>query len=348
MIQATHFLARHCVFIVFGVVFLDQMGLPLPAVPWLLAAGAVSAREKWRLAIGLLAIVTACLIADTIWFYVGRVRGHQVLSLLCRFSLEPDSCVRRARNVFHKYGLRGLVAAKFLPGMSTLAPPLAGLSGMTAIQFLAVDSLGSLLYGACFLGFGYCFSAQIEHISAAISRTGGGLFILIIAPTVAFLIYKCWQRQNLLRLRRTARITVQELRQKLDANESLLVLDVRSLAAVQQDPVLIHGATHVSIDDIEGNRFKIPYDRDIVVYCSCPNEVSSAQVALRLQRKGFPRARPLLGGLEAWRTNNYPVDRSGLNTEGQSEANTPVTQFSASKPTSGSGLIANGRRPTKD
>src|SRR5579859_6169978 len=171
MLQVPHFLLRHCLFFVFGAVFLDQMGLPVPAVPWVLAAGAVSANEKWKLAVGLAAIVLACVIADAIWFFAGRYRGNQVLHLLCRLSLEPDSCVRRARGVFQKYGLRGLVAAKFLPGMSTVAPPLAGLSGMAASRFLIVDSLGSLLYGACFLGFGYCFRTQIAYLSAAISRT---------------------------------------------------------------------------------------------------------------------------------------------------------------------------------
>jgi membrane protein DedA with SNARE-associated domain/rhodanese-related sulfurtransferase len=323
MIQATHFLVRHCVFVVFGVVFLDQLGLPLPAVPWLLAAGAVSAKEKWRLAIGLIAIVVACLIADAIWFYVGRYRGNQVLSLLCRLSLEPDSCVRRARNIFQKYGLRGLVAAKFLPGMSTVAPPLAGLSGMAAGRFFVVDSLGSLLYGAFFLGFGYCFSSQIGHLSTALSRTEGGVFILIIAPTVLLLTCKWVQRQSLQRVLRAPRITVEELRQKLDANESLLVLDVRSHAALRQDPVLIPGAIHQSIDDIESNRLLVPWDRDIVVYCCCPNEVSSAEIALQLQRRGFPRVRPLLGGLEAWKRNSYPLAHCVFNAVGPTETHPP-------------------------
>ena len=293
---------------------MDQIGLPVPAVPWLLAAGAASASEKWRLAVGLAAMVTACLIADAIWFYLGRYRGNKVLSLLCRFSLEPDSCVRRARDAFHKYGLGGLIAAKFLPGMSTVAPPLAGLSGMAASRFLAVDSLGALLYGACFLGFGYCFNTQIARLSAMISRTGGGIFILIIAPTSAWLAYKCWQRQKLLRLLRTARITVQELRQKLDANEKLLVLDVRSFGSLEQDPVLIRGAMYLNVEDIERSSFEIPCDRDIIVYCSCPNEVSSAQLAFRLQQKGFPRVRVLLGGLEAWKRNQYALDRRNPKT----------------------------------
>lgn len=308
MIQAPHFLS-HCVFIIFGTVFLDQMGLPFPAVPWLLAAGAVAATQKWRLAVGLVVIVVACLIADAIWFYLGRYRGNQVLRLLCRLSLEPDSCVRRARNLFQRYGLRGLIAAKFLPGMSTVAPPLAGLSGMAASRFLLVDSLGAVLYGTCFLGLGYCFSTQIAHISAALSRTEGGFFLLILAPTAVYLAYRYWHRRSLLRMLRTPRITAEELRRQLDNDSRLLVLDVRSLAALRQDPVLIRGSTHLSVDDIERDQPEIPRDRNIVVYCSCPNEVSSAQIALRLQRKGFPRVRPLLGGLDAWRAQNYPLDR---------------------------------------
>src|SRR5215472_8781633 len=147
MTETTQFLIHHGLPIVFGAVFVEQIGVPLPAFPWLLAAGALSAMGEFNLLLGLVATVSACLIADAIWFYLGRYRGNQVLSLLCRFSLEPDSCVRRARSAFQKYGLGGLVAAKFLPGMSTVAPPLAGLSGMPASRFLAVDLLGSFLYG---------------------------------------------------------------------------------------------------------------------------------------------------------------------------------------------------------
>lgn len=305
---ASHFLFRHCLFVVFSVVFLDQMGLPLPAVPWLLAAGAGSAGAKWRLAVGLGATVFACLLADAFWFFLGRYRGNQVLRLLCRLSVEPDSCVRRARSVFHKYGLGSVVASKFLPGMSTVAPPLAGLSGMAAGRFLALDSLGSFLYGICFLSIGYFFSPQITRVSSTISRTGSGIVILILAPTVGLLAYKYWQRRHLLRLLATQRITVSELRRKLDEGEQLLLLDVRSFDSLRQDPLLIQGARHSTMEDIESGRFEMPLDRDIIVYCCCPNEVSSAQIALRLQRKGFPRVRPLLGGIDAWRAYSYPMD----------------------------------------
>src|SRR5690242_13561970 len=141
MSQTTQFLINHGLPLVFAAVFVEQMGLPLPALPWLLAAGALSAAGKFNLLLGLAATLFACLAADAFWFYLGRYRGNQVLALLCRISLEPDSCVRRTQNVFTKYGLRGVLVAKFLPGMSTVAPPLAGMYGIGAGRFLFVDGV---------------------------------------------------------------------------------------------------------------------------------------------------------------------------------------------------------------
>src|ERR1035441_10794266 len=149
------------------------MGLPLPAVPLLLAAGALSATGKFSPLLGLGVAVLACLIADTFWFYLGRYRGHRVLGLLCRISLEPDSCVRRTQNVYTRYGLRGVVVPKFLPGLSTVAPPLAGMSGVKFERFLLADGLGSLLYGGGFIFLGYLFSNQIQQVAAALASVGG-------------------------------------------------------------------------------------------------------------------------------------------------------------------------------
>jgi membrane protein DedA with SNARE-associated domain/rhodanese-related sulfurtransferase len=306
MTETSRFLIDHGLPLVFAAVFLEQMGLPLPALPWLLAAGALSAAGKFNLALGLGFTVIACLIADAIWFYLGRHRGNQVLALLCRISLEPDSCVRRTQNVFTKYGLRGVFVAKFVPGMSTVAPPLAGMSGMSAVRFLLVDGAGSVLYGGCLLGFGYFFSHQIDQIAAAIARIGGSALSLVIGVAVLYIAYKYWQRQRLLHELRMARITVAQLREMLNAGEAPLIFDLRSREALEQDPVLIQGAVHLSMEDIE-KLTDLPRDRDIIVYCSCPNEVSSARLALRLQRKGFTRVRPLLGGIDAWRELNYPT-----------------------------------------
>jgi membrane protein DedA with SNARE-associated domain/rhodanese-related sulfurtransferase len=308
MNQTTQFLIHHGLPLVFAAVLVEQMGLPLPALPWLLAAGALSATGQFNWSLGLMATVIACLLADATWFYLGRYRGNQVLALLCRISLEPDSCVRRTQNVFTKYGLRSVLVAKFLPGMNTVAPPLAGMSKISIGTFLFVDGLGSFLYGGSLLGLGYFFNRQIDQIGAAVARIGGSALSLLLALLVLFIAYKYWQRQRLLHELRTARITVEELRAMLDAGQNPVIFDLRSSAALDEDPVLIRGAIHLSIDDIEKTVGTIPRDRDIVVYCSCPNEASSARLALQLQRKGFTRVRPLFGGIDAWRELNYPTD----------------------------------------
>jgi len=173
MSETSRFLINHGLPLVFAAVFVEQMGLPLPSLPWLLAAGALSATGKFSLPLGLGVTVIACLLADAIWFYLGRYRGNQVLALLCRISLEPDSCVRRTQNVFTKYGLRGVLIAKFVPGMNTVAPPLAGMSGISAGKFLFVDGAGSLLYGGCLLGSG-TFSATklIRSLRPSLASAG--------------------------------------------------------------------------------------------------------------------------------------------------------------------------------
>ena len=277
-------------------------------MPWLLAAGALAAGGKFNLLFGLCVTVTACLFADAIWFYLGRYRGHQVLALLCRISLEPDSCVRRTQNVFTKYGLRGVLVAKFVPGMNTVAPPLAGMSKISVGQFLFVDGVGSLLYGGCLFGIGYLFNRQIDQIVSAFGRIGGSALSLLIGLGVLFIAYKYWQRHRLLHELQMARITVAELREMLNSGNAPVIFDLRSSAAVEEDPVMIQGAIHLSMEDIESRLSEFPRDRDIIVYCSCPNEVSSARLALRLQRKGFTRVRPLLGGIDAWRQQNYPIE----------------------------------------
>ncbi len=309
MNETTQFLIRHGLSLVFGAVFLEQMGLPLPALPWLLAGGALAAAGNFSLLLCLTVTVIACLIADSFWFFLGRHRGNQVLGWLCRISLEPDSCVRRTQNVFTRYGLRGVLIAKFVPGLSTVAPPLAGMSGVSASRFLFVDGLGSVLYGVCCLGLGYLFSHQVEQIAAAIHQIGLSALGLIFALLATYIAYKCWQRQRLLHELRMARITVDELRKKLEAGEAPLILDLRSRGDLELDPILIRGAIQLGMQDMEKRQGEFPRDRDIIVYCSCPNEVSSARAALWLQRRGFTRVRPLLGGIGAWKRENYPVDQ---------------------------------------
>jgi membrane protein DedA with SNARE-associated domain len=308
MNQTLEFLSRHGAAFLFAAVFVEQIGVPLPSVPWLLAAGALIGAGRMNGLEALSAATFAALLGDFIWFVLGRHYGNRVLGLLCRISLEPDSCVRRTQNLFTRYGMPGVVAAKFVPGLSTLAPPLAGNSGVSAPRFLLFDGLGSLLYGGGFILVGVLFSHQLDQAIGALASLGSNALGLVAGLVAVYIACKYFQRHRLLNQLRMARITVDELHQMLEAGEKPVILDLRSLDELQQNPAVILGARHTTADDLELRAQEIPRDRDIILYCSCPNEVSSARMALRLRRKGFNRVRPLLGGFDAWRDRNYPTE----------------------------------------
>ena len=308
MNEALEFLARHGAVVVFGAVFIEQLGLPIPAAPVLLAAGALVVPGKMNVLFAIGAAVFGSLLADSIWFYQGRRYGNRVLSLLCRISLEPDSCARRTRNLFTRFGMRGVVIAKFLPGLSTLVAPMAGSSGVKTPRFFLFAGVGALLYAGGIILFGVLFRNQLEQVIAAFASLGNGALVLLIGLAAVFIGLKFYQRQRLLRELRMARITVDELHQKLQAGENPLILDLRASDELAHDPSVIRGAVHISVNELDHSDEKIPRDREIVLYCSCPNEAGSAQLALLLQRKGITRVRPLLGGIDAWRERNYPME----------------------------------------
>ena len=302
------FLIRHGAAVLFAALFIEQIGVPLPSVFWLFAAGALVGAGKmhWYVALG--ASTLGSLLADFIWFYLGRHYGQRVLALLCRISLEPDTCVRRTQDMFARYGMPGVVAAKFVPGLGTLAPPLAGSSGFSAARFLLLDGAGAVLYAGSFMMVGVLFGRQLEQVIAALASLGVGALGVFAGLAAGYVGYKYFQRHRLLRELRMARITVDELHHKQEAGESILILDLRPHAELKQNPALIRGALHMTMDEVERRQQEIPRDRDIILYCSCPSEVSSARVALRLQRNGISRVRPLLGGIDAWRERNYPTE----------------------------------------
>jgi membrane protein DedA with SNARE-associated domain/rhodanese-related sulfurtransferase len=289
-----------------------------------LAAGALSATGKCSLITGIGLTVLACVLADTFWFYLGRWRGTQVLDWLCRISLEPDSCIRRTQNLFTRYGLRALLVAKFVPGFGGVVRPLAGMAGISTRQFILVDAIGSLAYGVCCMGFGFLFSSQIRQIATAIAHLGSGALALLVGLALPYIAYKYWQRRRLLRNLRTARITVAELHQKLDDGEKPVILDLRSSTELKLNPTVIRGAIHLEMEKLASHSGEFPKDRDIVVYCSCPNEVTSARFALSLRKKGFLRIRPLLGGIEAWRKLDYPMEAWSSNLTVNTGAGTTV------------------------
>ncbi len=310
--NALQFLVEHGASLLFLVVFVEQIGLPIPAIPLLIAAGALVSAGKMSLPAVLLIPVAASLPPDLAWYYVGRVKGGPVLGFLCRLSLEPDSCVRSTENLFHQHGPRALLVAKFIPGFSTVAPPLAGIVGMRPVTFLAYDAAGALLWAGLCAGVGALFSGQLEWLAGLFDQAGGLLLAMVAVAFTGFIGYKCYHRQKFLRELRMAKISVEELKQRMDAGDPVTIVDVRHPLALELDPDAIPGALNLMLEEIEHRHHEIPRDQDIVLYCTCPNEISSARTALLLKKKGIHRVRPLEGGLDAWRDRNYPVERMSM------------------------------------
>jgi membrane protein DedA with SNARE-associated domain/rhodanese-related sulfurtransferase len=308
MNEVLHFTAHYGLLLLFVVVFIEQLGAPLPSPPFLLAAGGLAGAGKMNPVLALLLATLASLLADSIWFYLGRARGSRILRLLCRISIEPDTCVLRTENVFVRYGMRGIVFAKFIPGLGTVMPSLAGMYGVSLHRFLTFDGLGAMLYAGGFLLLGVLFSNQLQQVADALDRLGHGAIVLLGALFVAYIGFKYIQRQRTLRKLKTARITVEELRQRQEAGGEVFIVDLRSPMAVESDPYRIPGARHLLMDQVEEWLPTIPRDQEVVLYCSCPNEASAVRTAFILHKRGITHVRPLLGGLDAWRERNYPVE----------------------------------------
>jgi membrane protein DedA with SNARE-associated domain/rhodanese-related sulfurtransferase len=306
--EPSQFIVAHGLTIIFVVVFVEQMGAPIPALPWLLGAGALAASGKIDAFLAVGVTVLACVLANTFWFYLGRFRGRQVLSWACRISLELDSSVRRTQRLFIRHGSIAILLSKFLPGLGTVAPPLAGMSDIRFGRFLWTDSIGSLAFAAGNIVFGYYFSNQIDQIIAGLSHIGKSALFLLLAMATLYVAYKFWRRQRLLHELRGARITAAELRQKLANGEKPVILDLRSRAELMLSPMVIPGAIQFGFEELAARSGEIPHDRDVVVYCSCPNEVTSARFARLLHNKGLTHIRPLLGGIVAWSNQNYPLE----------------------------------------
>jgi membrane protein DedA with SNARE-associated domain/rhodanese-related sulfurtransferase len=308
MEQLLDYLLKHIEMVVFLTVFAEQIGLPLPAIPVLLAAGAVAGDGQANLGIITALSVVACLLGDMVWFELGRHRGRQTLTLLCRIALEPDACVRRTENFFLIHGIRALILAKFIPGLSTLAPALAGLFRVSIGRFLLFNTAGSFLWSFSFLLLGYVFSDQISYVAEMAVQFGKTAATIIVVGLASYVLYKYWHRQKLLKELRIARISPTELKQLMDDGQQSVVVDLRGTLDHVADPYTIPGALRISAEELEQRHHDIPRDRDVILFCACPNEATAARMALMLKRRGITRVRPLTGGLDAWRELAYPLE----------------------------------------
>jgi len=268
MHEAMAFLVRQGPLVLFLFVLAEQLGLPLPAVPVLLAMGALARTGHFSLGVAAAIAVGASVVADAVWYWLGRWRGARVLGLLCRISLEPDSCVRNTQNVLTARGARALLFAKFVPGLSTVAPPVAGLIGMRPARFLLWDGLGALLWSGVYLALGWLFGPQIERIVIAFSDVGSRVFVSGVAALVAYVAWRYVQRRRFLHQIEMDRVTPEELRRKIDAGEDVVVMDLRGSADFEVTEGTLPGAFHVAMDALDERIKAIPQDREVILFCT--------------------------------------------------------------------------------
>jgi membrane protein DedA with SNARE-associated domain/rhodanese-related sulfurtransferase len=293
--------------LIFAWVFVEQAGLPIPSAPLLLAAGALSGTHQMNLGMAIAFATIGAVASDSMWYELGRQKGVRVLQLICRISLEPDSCVRRTQVSFGRNGPRVLLVAKFIPGLNAMAAPLSGVIKMGWRKFLLFDTIGALAWGSALTITGYAFSGELERVAARAAYLGEWLLVLLLAAFAGYILWKFYNRQKFLRKLRIARITPEELKEKIDAGEDIIVVDLRHSLDFDAYPETIPGALHIDAADLEEAYEVIPRDREIVLFCACPNEVTAARLALLLRSKGITRIRPLSEGYEGWRRRGFPL-----------------------------------------
>lgn len=261
-------LAQHGLVLVFANVFLAQIGVPLPAVPMLIVAGALVAQGELALAPLIAVTIAASLLGDTPWYIAGRRYGYRVLRTLCRIAIEPDSCVKQTENIFERWGASSLMAAKFIPGFSTVAPPLAGAMRLGIARFMLYSAVSALLWAGASLAAGAFFHAEVEWVLGRLESMGSGA-LLVVAGVIGFYVaIKAIERYLLIRFLRMVRMSVGELHQLITQGGQPVILDARSSFSRRQDPRHIPGAIPVDIDTPEAHLGAVPPDRDVVVYCS--------------------------------------------------------------------------------
>jgi membrane protein DedA with SNARE-associated domain/rhodanese-related sulfurtransferase len=294
--------------LIFANVLAERVGLPLPAMPTLIIAGALVADGQFSALAVFGAAFAACVIGDTLWYAAGVYYGRRVISLLCRISVSPDSCVRQTESRFTDWGRLTLVIAKFVPGLSTVVRPLAGTIRLGWGQFELFNGIGAALWVAVSVLAGIVFHDQINLLLAALQDFGAIAGVIVLALLAVFIAVKWWQRRRFARMLQVARITASDLRQLMGGEPPPVVVDVRSAITREIDARRIPGARIVILGDVARHVEQFPTDREVVFYCSCPNEASAAIAARQLLKLGYTRVRPLLGGLDAWVSEGYEVE----------------------------------------
>jgi len=297
--------------IVFFNVLLMQLGLPLPTVPTLIVSGTLAADGHFSIAALFCVTILASLIGDVVWYGIGRHYGLRVMRLLCRMSLSPDSCVRQTEVRFERWGLSTLVIAKFVPGLSLIVAPMSGALRLSLAAFVMFDAIGIGLWASAAIGAGMLFHPNVELLSAELMQMGNTAILVAAVLLAAYLLLKWMKRRRFNSAMRMTRIDISELQTLIKDGEPPVIVDVRGPSVRSIAAQTIPGALAVALEDWQHLIPHLETDREIVVYCSCPNEASAAVFAKRLVDRGYHRARPLLGGIDAWIEAGQPTSLMG-------------------------------------
>ena len=291
---------------IFISVLVESIGLPIPCYPVLMVAAAANTSPEHLTGMLIVGSV-ACLLADIGWYIAGYRVGFKIVGLLCKISLSPDSCARSTGTMFARFGMAALVPTKFLPGVSTIAVVLAGATKVRLRTFFFFETLGSIVYVGAAIVLGMIFRNAISEFLAGLDKWGRWGITVVGVALALFVSWKWFERQRFIRQLRMDRVTVNELRRMMDGGQDPVILDVRT----QESRLLlgtIPGSVHVDMMKLETVKEKVSSEREVVIYCACPNEASAAIVAKELKKSGFKKIRPLLGGIEAWAQAGYVVE----------------------------------------
>jgi len=306
------FFVHYAYLIIFLWVLVEQIGIPIPSVPVLLTAGTLSATHRVSFIGITMAMLLACIIADTVWFSLGRRYGNSVLKLLCRLSFEASTCVSKTEGYFTRRGAVTLLFAKFVPGLSTVAAPIAGQTGMSYPRFLLWDLAGSIIWGETFILAGRFFGDLAKKSAPFFAWLGHFAFFIFAAMVLGFLAHRIWKQRKFLQQVREMRLEPSELKSMLDdaetnGNKPPFIVDLRHPLDYLPDPRVLPGALRIGPNELKQHSEIIPRDRDVILYCTCPSEETSAKLALQLHKIGVYRVRPLRGGFDGWKEAGYPL-----------------------------------------
>jgi len=268
MDQLVDLIGRYGLLFVFVNVLLEQVGLPIPALPTLVLAGALAADGKLSAPLVLAVAVAASVIADYPWYLAGRRFGYRALRAVCRVSVSPESCVRQTEGIFERYGLMSLALAKFIPGYSTVAPPLAGILGTPAGSFFLYNTIGASVWAGAAVAGGVIFHRQVDRLVAALDGLGAWGLALLVLGLALYLLIRWTRLVQFQRVLRIARISVEELRRLLVEGHNPLILDVRTNLSYRYDPRTIPGAVRFHLNELDEKLAGIPREQEIILYCT--------------------------------------------------------------------------------